>query len=171
MNRLFSVLVLLLSLVSVPAVAQQKAFTDPLVDRLVGKWILRGVIAGKPVVHDISAQWTLAHQYLEIHEVSRETNVDGTPAYQATVFIGWDQSKGIYDCVWLDDYGSISTQSLGYATPAENRLAFVFKDRDDPDSFHTTFTYDAAAERWTMNMDQTAGEKMTPFARTTLTRS
>jgi hypothetical protein len=78
--------------------------------------------------------------------------------------------ESIYDCVWLDDYGSISTQSLGYATPAKSQLAFVFRDRDDPGSFHTTFSYDAAADRWTMNMDQTSGEKMTAFARTILVR-
>jgi len=170
MGRPVSIFVLLLSVASVPAMAQQKTFVDPLVGHLAGQWILRGTIAGKSVVHDISAQWTLAHQYLEIHEVSRETNPDGSPAYQATIFIGWDQAKGIYDCVWLDDYGSISTQSLGYATPAKNRLAFVFRDRDDPDSFHTTFTYDADADRWTMDMDQASGAKLTAFARTNLAR-
>lgn len=171
MGRLVSVLTLLLLLLPLPAAAQQKTFVDPLVEHLAGQWILRGMIAGKPVVHDISAQWTLAHQYLEFHEVSRETNRDGSPVYQATVFIGWDQSKGIYDCVWLDDYGSLSTQSLGYATPAKDRLAFVFHDRDDPDTFHTTFSYDAGADRWTMDMDQASGGKLTAFARTILSRS
>jgi len=170
MGRAPAVFVLLLSLLSGPAAAQQKTFRDPLVEHLAGQWILRGTIAGKPVVHDITAQWTLAHQYLEIREVSRETTADGLPAYQARIFIGWDQSKGIYDCVWLDDYGSISTQSLGYAPAAKTQMAFVFYDRDDPDSFHTTFSYDAVADRWAMNMDRASGGKLTAFARTILTR-
>ncbi len=165
-----SAFVVLLSLFWLPAAAQQKTFNDPLVDHLAGKWVLRGTIAGKATVHDLSAEWVLAHQYLEIHEVSRELNPDGSPIYQATVYIGWDQSKDIYDCVWLDDYGSISTQSLGYAPQSTSQLAFVFQDRDDPGSFHTIFAFDADANRWTLNMDQETGGKRTPFARTVLTR-
>lgn len=170
MQQRLSILVFLLFLLSFPAAAQQKTFADPLVDHLLGKWVLHGTIADKPVVHDIVAQWTLAHQYLEVHEVSRETAADGSPAYQATIFIGWDQSKGIYNCVWLDDYGSISTQRLGYATPTEGQLAFIFHDRDDPGSFHTTFSYDSGADYWTINMDQESGGKLTAFARTILAR-
>ena len=102
---------------STPALAQQATFNDPLVDHLAGKWVLTGQMDKGQVTHDITADWVLAHQYIEIHEVSRETNKYGSPVYQAKVFIGWDAGKNIYDCVWLDDYGSISTQSLGTAKP------------------------------------------------------
>ena len=151
-----------------PALAQQATFNDPLVDHLAGKWVLSGQMDKGRATHDIPAQWALAHQYLELHEVSRETNKVGSPAYQATVYIGWDATKHIYDCVWLDDFGSISTQSLGYAKPDGNRIAFVFQDRDDPGSFHTTFTWHQESGTWTMDMDQVTGGKTLPFARTTL---
>ena len=156
-------------LAGTPALAQQPTFYDTLVDHLAGKWVLTGQITGKPTTHDITAEWVLAHQYLEFREVSRETNKDGSPAYQATVYIGWDAKKQIYDCVWLDDFGSISTQSLGYAKPDGNRIAFVFQDRDDPGTFHTTFTWHPEIGTWTMDMDSVAGGgKTESFARTTL---
>jgi hypothetical protein len=158
-------------LVCVPAAAQQATLNDPLLDHLAGRWVLSGTMDAGPTTHDIEAQWVLAHQYLELHEVSREKNRDGAPAYQATVYIGWDTKKQIYDCVWLDDYGSISTQSLGYAKPAGNSIAFVFQDRDDPGTFHTTFTWHPKDETWSMDMDQETSGKLTSFARTVLKRA
>jgi hypothetical protein len=155
-------------LFATPAFSQQAKFHDPLLDHLVGHWVLEGKIARGPATHDVSAAWTLAHQYLEIHEVSREKNKDGAPFYQATVYIGWDAKKKIYDCVWLDDYGSISTQSLGYATPDGNRIAFVFQDRDDPGTFHTTFIWRSENGTWAMDMDQEMSGKRSVFARTVL---
>jgi len=157
-------------LAATPAPAQQATFNDSLVDHLAGKWVLTGQMDKGPVTHDITAEWVLAHQYLELHEVSREKNMDGSPVYQAKVFIGWDAGKKIYDVVWLDDYGSISTQSLGYATPNGNSLAFVFHNRDDAGGFHTTFTWHPENGTWSMDMDNmTAAGKTETFARTTLT--
>ncbi|HEY0105314.1 MAG TPA: hypothetical protein VGB91_04465 [Rhizomicrobium sp.] len=158
-----------LFLSATPALAQQATLHDALLDHLAGKWVLTGEIANRQTTHDVSAAWVLAHQYLELRETAREKNADGSPAYDATVYIGWDESTKHYVCVWLDDYGSISTQSLGYAVRAGDRIAFVFQDRDDDAKFHTTFAYDAAANRWSMDMDQGPDGKLTPFARTTLT--
>jgi len=157
-------------LVTTPAFAQQATFNDPLVDHLAGSWVLTGEMDKGQVTHDVTAQWVLAHQYLEIDEVSREKNKDGSPVYQAKVFIGWDAGKKIYDCVWLDDFGSISTQSLGYAKPNGNGIAFVFNNRDDAGGFHTTFTWHPESSTWIMDMDNvTPDGKIQPFARTTLT--
>src|SRR6185312_1250410 len=152
------------------ALAQQATLKDPLLDRLVGHWVLKGLMDGSQKTHDITAEWVLAHQYIELHEVSREKNKDGAPAYQAKVFIGWDAKLKIYDCVWLDDYGSISTQSLGYAKPSGDSIAFVFQDRDDPGKFHTTFTWRKDGT-WAMDMDVESNGKLLPFARTVLTRT
>ena len=155
-----------------PALAQQAPFNDALVDHLAGKWVLTGQMDKGRVTHDITAQWVLAHQYLEITEVSREKNRDGSPVYQAKVFIGWDAGKKIYDVVWLDDYGSISTQSLGYAKPDGKSIAFVFQNRDDTGSFHTVFTWHPESGTWAMDMDNVAATGETkPFARTILKRA
>jgi hypothetical protein len=165
-------MVLAAVLVASPASAQQAAFNDPLVDHLAGEWMLTGQMDKGQVTHDVTAKWVLAHQYLEIDEVSREKNKDGSPVYQAKVFIGWDAGKKIYDIVWLDDYGSISTQSLGYATPDGNCIAFVFRNRDDSGSFHTTFAWHPENGTWSMDMDNvTPAGKTEPFARTVLKRA
>jgi len=160
----------LAALVAAPAGAQQATLRDPLLDHLVGHWVLEVRMDKGETTHDISAEWVLGHQYLELQEVSRDKNADGSPAYQALVFIGWDAKLKIYDCVWLDDYGSISTQSLGYATPSGDSIAFVFQDRDDANKFHTTFTWRKDGT-WAMDMDAEANGKLLPFARTVLTRT
>lgn len=158
-----------LCFVATPALAQQATFHDDLLDRLAGKWVLTGEIAHKPATHDVSAAWVMNHQYLEFRETSREKNADGSPFYDATVYIGWDETTKHYVCVWLDDYGSISTQSLGYAVREGDSIPFVFQDRDDASKFHTTFAWQAASQTWAMNMDQGLDGQLKPFARMTLT--
>jgi hypothetical protein len=151
-----------------PACAQQATFRDALLDHLAGRWTLKGIVAKRQAVHDVSARWVLNHQYLEFRETSRDRNKAGDPAYVADVFIGWDDATRGYVCVWLDDYGDISTQSLGHAPRNGNSIGFVFQDTADSGRFHTTFTYVPATRSWTMNMDQETNGKLSPFARTTL---
>jgi hypothetical protein len=58
---------------------------DPLLDRLIGTWVLRGDIAPRPVTHAVKVQWVLAHQYIQIRETSRSKTADGVPEYDAIV--------------------------------------------------------------------------------------
>ena len=61
--------------------AQQSTQKDPLLDRLAGNWTLQGTIAGHETTHDIESEWILGHEYLGLHETSREKNAQGQPAY------------------------------------------------------------------------------------------
>jgi hypothetical protein len=154
---------------TLPSFPQQPTFKDALLDHLAGKWRLEGTIAGQHTVHDIDAEWVLAHQYLRLREVSREKNTQGEPAYEATVFIGWDQKSSQYACVWLDVYGGISPNaSVANAKRDGDEISFLFNDPSGP--FHTTFAYDAKSDTWSLNMDATDKGKQESFARTTLTR-
>jgi hypothetical protein len=54
---------------------------------MVGVWVLEGTIAGKETVHDVHAQWGLSHEYVELHEISREKNESGAPSYEAIIYI------------------------------------------------------------------------------------
>src|SRR6202790_5763841 len=90
---------------SFSASAQQPTAKDPLLDRLTGSWILQGTIAGHETTHDIESEWVLNHEYVRLHETSREKNVQGQPAYEAIVFIEWDESSNEYRCLWLDSTG------------------------------------------------------------------
>jgi len=40
--------------------------------------------------------WVLNHQYVQLHEVSREKNTGGSPQYEAVVLIGLDAAKNQY---------------------------------------------------------------------------
>src|ERR1700721_2205848 len=84
---------------------QQPTQRDPLLDHLAGSWILQGTIAGRETTHDIESEWVLGHEYLRLHETSRDKNAQGQPAYEAIVFIEWDESSREYKCLWLASTG------------------------------------------------------------------
>ena len=152
-----------------PAVAQQATFRDPLVEHMQGAWVMEGTIAGKPTVHDVTGEWVLQHQYMRLHEVSRERKPDGQPAYEAMIFIAWDGPTNSYGLVWLDDFGDVSRQSLANATRTGQALPFVFHNIDGG-ATRTTFTYLPAGDRWTWTIDEDDHGKTTSFARVTLHR-
>jgi hypothetical protein len=150
------------------AFGQQPPVHDQLLDRLTGNWLLQGTIAGKETTHDISAEWVLGHQFVRIHEVSREKNTHGQPAYEAMVFVGWDQPTGEYVCAWLDTYGGMTPATFGRAKRDGDEIHFLFKDKDSV--FHTRFIFHPEARNWEWRMDSEEKEGMKPFARVTLTR-
>lgn len=163
----------LLTIVSFSASAQQPAQRDPLLDRLAGSWVLQGTIAGHATIHDIESQWVLNHEYLRLHETSRERNAQGQPAYEAIVFIEWDQSSNEYRCLWLDSTGGGGLSApIAQGKRGNDEIAFVFRDKDkDKDSgIHTTFAYNKGADTWSWLIDNEDGGKLTSFARVKLTR-
>jgi len=64
-----------------------------LLDRMVGHWVLKGVVHGLETTHDVDMDWVLNHEYLRIHEVSRERNGEGLPVYEAYVTLGRDHGR------------------------------------------------------------------------------
>jgi hypothetical protein len=150
------------------AFGQQPIFHDQLLDKLTGQWLLQGTIAGKQTTHDIAADWVLGHQYVRIHEVSREKNAQGQPAYEAMVFVGWDQAAAEYVCIWLDTYGGMNDSSIGHAKHNGDEIHFLFKDKDS--IFHTRFVYHPEAGDWEWRMDSEGKGALKPFARVKLTR-
>ncbi len=158
----------LLTMTAGIAFAQQPTFHDDLLDKLAGNWLLQGTIMGKQTTHDVAAEWVVEHQYLRIHEVSREKNAQGQPGYEAMVFVGWDQAAGEYVCIWLDTYGGMNATSLGHAKRNGDVIPFLFKDKDS--TFHTQFIYHPEASNWEWRMDSEEKTGMKPFARLTLTR-
>jgi hypothetical protein len=158
-------------LVSFSASAQESTFQDPLLDHLIGKWVLQGTIAGRETTHDIISEWVLDHQYVRLHEVSREKNAKGQAAYEAIVFIGWDPSSSQYACLWLDSTGGggLSAQAIGHAKRNGDEIAFLFRGKDGS-IFHTTFAYGKGSDTWQWLMDGEEGGKLQPFARVRLTK-
>jgi len=158
-------------LVSLSASAQAPTFQDPLLDHLTGKWVLQGTIAGRETTHDIVAEWVLGHEYVRLHEVSREKNAQGQAAYEAIVFIGWDQASSQYTCLWLDTTGGggLSAQGIAHGKRSGDEIAFLFKGGEGS-LFHTKFAYSKGANTWQWLMDGEEGGKLHPFARVRLTK-
>lgn len=158
--------------VAAAAAAQPAAFHDPLLDRMTGRWVLRGTIAGAQTTHDVEAEWVLGREYVRMREVSREKRADGAPQYEAIVFIGKDPQGDGYACLWLDNTGGggLNAHAIGHAPRAAGEeIAFVFKGADGS-AFHTTFAYTPASDSWEWRMDGESKRKPEPFARVRLTR-
>jgi hypothetical protein len=156
--------------VASPTVAEQPTLQDALLDKLRGAWVITGTVAGEETTDDLTVEWVNQHQYLRLHEVSRHKRPDGRPRYEATVYIGWNQSTAQYGIVWLDDFGGLSTQSIGLAPKGGDQLPFVFTNTDG--SFtRTTMTYSPASRGWTWTIDEDNAGKLSRFATLTLTRA
>ncbi len=170
--RKFLVLVVLMGVVGGCGFAQSSGLQDPLLDRLTGHWVLHGTLAGKETTHDVAADWVLGHEYVRLHEVSREKNRDGQPAYEAIVFVGWDASSSQYACLWLDSTGGggLSSQAIAHAKRSSDEIPFVFKESDGSISFTNTFVHHKESDSWAWIMDNVEKGKSTPFARLTLER-
>jgi hypothetical protein len=144
---------------------------DALLDRLTGKWVLRGTIDDQETVHDINADWVLGHNYVRLFETSRGRDAGGQPDYDATVYIGWDKRAGEYTCLWLDSTSGegLTAPTIGRAARRRDRIAFLFRSKDGS-LFHTVFAYSPRTAAWTLTMDAEVRGEMIPFARAKLTR-
>ena len=166
MRLAFAALVL-----AAPLIAQQPMPRDSLLDRLTGNWVLRGPMAGKNVVHDVSVRWVLGNEYVEVHEVSREKTRAGSPEYEAIVYIGRDAKTREYAALWMDNtaYGAFAPAGTGRGMAAGDSIPFVFTE--SPTSrFHNTFVYHARANTWEWHLDNDDARGRRAFARVTLTR-
>ena len=143
----------------------------PLSDRLVGKWVLQGTIGGKETTHDVDADWVLNDGYVRLHEVSREKGPNGLPAYEAIMFISWDERSREYSFLILDSTSNVGLTNgvIGRAKPDTDKIPFLLKIKTN-ETFHTTFLYDKNSDSWQWVMDDETDGKMRPFARVTLTR-
>jgi hypothetical protein len=152
--------------------AAPSSLNDPLLDRLIGTWVLRGDIAGKPVTHKVKVQWVLAHEYIQIRETSRARSAAGVPEYDAIVYIGWNPDRRQYACLWLDTTGGngLVGWALGHAEADATKLAFIFSDKNGDPSVNNTFAYDRITNTWSWTIDNVDKGQLQPFARVKLTR-
>lgn len=147
---------------------------DPmsLLDHLAGNWLLKGRVAGKQTTHEVQARWILRHEYLELHEVSRERDDHGEPAYEANILVSWDAKTHQYACLWLDSTagGALTSQVTCRATPSGDSIPFVFTI-SPTDSIHTTFIYKPASDEWQWLIDNVTNGKSDRFADVQLSKA
>ena len=171
MSRRSAVLALAGLVIVTGVSAAPPTFQDDLLDRMTGTWVLRGTIAGKQTTHDVVCEWVLGHEYVRFSEVSREKDATGHTAYEAIVFIGWDEKARDYVCLWLDNTSGagLAAQTVAHGRRTGDELAFLFKSADGS-SFHTTFAYARDTGTWQWLMDGEEGGKLEAFARVRLTK-
>ncbi len=167
MKRLLVFVILVMS----AAAAQRPPVNSPLLDHLAGEWVLQGTIAGQQTTHDVVAEWVANHQYLRLHEVSREKTADGKPQYDAFIHIGWNEEKKNYSILWLDNFWGIDPESIGSAAPKENELPFLWKDEKGAVSFSNDFLYDPKTDSWQWTMDNVVNGTKKPFGTVKLARA
>jgi hypothetical protein len=168
-------LLLLLALIPAAVLAQPPTAPaqDALLDRLAGTWTAPGTVVRKSTTHDIEAAWVLGHQYLRLHEVSREKDARGQPQYEAFIYVASPRgADGEYTCLWLDSTsGEGLTNGIScHARRDGDRIPFVFRDKDGHVDFHTTWTYDRTSDTWSWDLDNVKEGKPVPFARFKLER-
>jgi hypothetical protein len=171
MKTILMSIFLLIGVTGSSTFAQQKTSPDSLLDKMVGKWVLRGTIEGKETTHDITADWVLEHQYIQITEISREKDKNGRPGYSAIVYLCWEQTPMLYSCLWLDNTGNggLNATAIGHAKPNGDTIALLFTGSDGS-LFHTTFAYDKHTHTWQWSMDGEQDGNLQPFARVKLTK-
>jgi hypothetical protein len=173
-NLLATCFLCLFFLVGGACLAQEPATNSPLelLDHLAGQWVLQGTIAGKQTAHEVQAEWVLKREYLRLHEVSREKDAKGDPAYEAIVFVSWDPKTQEYTCLWLDSTagGGLSAQGLAHGKKSGDSIPFLFTISPS-DSIHNTFVYDRGADSWKWLIDNDANGKTERFADVKLVRA
>ena len=150
---------------------------DALLNRLAGKWRVKGKIAGQPIQQACDAEWVLNHQFLRVHFIdvsaieNRNVKAQERKAeYEADVFIGYDNMSERYVVHWLDTFGGRFSESLGYGRrEGANAVRFVFEYPDGP--LHNTFSWEADGKTWSILIEQKdAKGKWTIFAEEVLER-
>jgi ketosteroid isomerase-like protein len=165
-------LMLILHLLFVPAAfAQTLSERGTPLDHLVGRWVMTGTIAGQEITHDLEAEWVLGGHYLFFHELARDRDEAGKPAYESRVYFGWDEPNERLVCLWLDvtGGGGLIPEGFGYGRPDGNRIPFVWGEGADS-GIHNTFTYRPEDDSWSWRIDNVRGEELSNFAQVVLNR-
>jgi hypothetical protein len=149
----------------------QASQPDSLLDRMIGSWVLRGIIAGEQVIHDVTCKWVLGATYVEIREVSRAKTPGGAPEYEAIVYVGIDPKTQRYSILWLDNtaMGAFAPEGTGHAMAAGDSIPFVFGG-PPTDRILNTFVFRRASNTWEWHIDNESANGKRAFARVTLSR-
>ncbi|MFO0837116.1 MAG: DUF1579 family protein [Phycisphaerae bacterium] len=127
------------------------ALQDDFLDHLVGRWHIARSIRGKVVENAMEARWVLQHQFVEMHLIDAAT----PPAYEATVYLGFDPDKARYVAHWCDNFGA-GFSALGYGVRRGDSVEFRFEYDDGP--FFNAFTWHADDDSWTFRGENAASD-------------
>ena len=117
---------------------------DELLDKFVGSWHIVREFKNRKVDNRATVSWVLDHQFLRIDMI----DVNEPPQYEAHVYIGFDATKSLYVCHWIDVFGGeYSSRGFGERESDSIRISF-------DDDLINTFAYHPDNDSWTSKIDQ-----------------
>jgi len=143
-----------------PAVA-----ADPFLARLEGDWDMVGTVQGKPVRHHGTGRWVLKNGWLCLSIV----DAGSPPAYEASVYLGFDKRAHDYIAHWLDQFGAAGARVVGTGQREGQTLVVLFPYGEG--AFRDTFSLAADASNGTLLLEsQEKDGRWSTFASYRLTR-
>jgi len=147
--------------------AEAPAFTDALLDNLVGDWhVARKYGDGRTAENTLHVEWVLNHQFLELHYRDSAT----PPKYEAMVFIGFDGKAQRYVIHWIDVFGGAASKTIGTGTLDETAHTIYFQFNYLDSQFINGFGFDPPSKTWTSVMRQKSKGPWTLFAQDKITK-
>ncbi len=139
---------------------------DDLLDRLVGKWHVSAVVHGQKFTLDREAEWVLSHQYLRIHEKSREVVPWLKIPFERTIYVGYNPRSKRYVVHELNVHGAnvpFEPEGFSYGTRAGNALEIVHRNKGDVFGI-ARWTWNPEAATWHFQGRQVIdGKAQEPF--------
>ena len=126
-------------------------FEDKFLDSLVGDWNLKRSIRGTTAESTLVVKWVLDHRFLYLEMRSKEAN-----EYSADIYIGYDHVKKQYVLHWIDTWGGLFSETLGYGRMEGDALIFDFAYPDG--AFRNTFTRNSKNDTWRFLMQIADGK-------------
>ena len=125
-------------------------FYDDLLDRFVGKWEVSAVVYGPKFTLDREAEWVLSHQYLRVHEKSREVVPWLKVPFERVLFIGYNHRRKRYVVQEMTVHGAdvpFEPEGLAYASRTGDELTFEIKNGTEV-VIRGRWTWDRASSTW-----------------------
>jgi hypothetical protein len=139
---------------------------DEFLERLTGRWELRGLM-GDIVLHQaVESRWALGDRFVEM----RFRELDGGP-YEAAYMVGLDDSSATYILILADSTGVYPNPSAVVGIGQKDRDAVTFRFGDPTPSFTNRFEWHEADGSWSHFLTSIKPDgRATTFATKRLTR-
>ena len=139
---------------------------DPFLALLAGPWNMVATVPGKPTWHQHGeGRWVLKDGWLCLSII----DIASPPAYQASVYLGFDPKAGDYIAHWLDQFGAAGARVLATGKRDGQTLVLLFPYAEG--QFRDTLTLAADGSSGTLLLEsQEKDGSWSTFASYTLTR-
>lgn len=140
---------------------------DELLDRLVGRWSLRGRMGHAELHQEVKARWILKGLFVEMRFESVRIGEGGNPDYEAVYLMGRDEARDAYVLHLFDTAGVSARPVPGIGIREGDSIRFRFDYDGGP--WFNTFTWLPARGSWKNVITHDEGGRTVTFAEKELT--